>query len=69
MQKLIAKTQMQRPSTVHPLAKDPRVLVGWPFPLGFDLDGRLLLAWRGRVCVQFIFITIIIIIIAQMQRE
>ena len=23
------------PSTVRPLARDPRVLVGWPFPLGF----------------------------------
>ena len=29
----------------------PRVLIGWPFPLGFGLDGRLLLARRGRVCV------------------
>ena len=39
------------PSTVRPLARDPRVLVGWPFPLGFGLDGRLLLARRGRVYV------------------
>ena len=40
------------PSTVHPLARDdPRVLIGWPFPLGFGLDGRLLLARRGRFCV------------------
>ena len=39
------------PSTVRPLARDPRVLVGWPLPLGFSLDGRLLLARRGRVCV------------------
>ena len=37
------------PSTVRPLARDPRVLIGWPFPLGFGLDGRLLLARRGRV--------------------
>ena len=37
------------PSTVRPLARDPRVLIGWPFPLGFGLDGRLLLAvyWHG----------------------
>ena len=42
----------QAPSTVRPLARDPRVLVvGWPLPLGFGLDGRLLLARRGRVCV------------------
>ena len=39
------------PSTVRPLARDLRVLVGWPFPLGFGLDGRLLLAQRGRVYV------------------
>ena len=39
------------PSTVRPLARDPRVLIGWPFPLGFGLDGRLLLARRGRVYV------------------
>ena len=39
------------PSTVRPLARDLRVLVGWPFPLGFGLDGRLLLARRGRVYV------------------
>ena len=32
----------------------PRVLVGWPLPLGFGLDGRLLLARRGRVCAKFI---------------
>ena len=36
---------------VRPLARDPRVLIGWPFPLGFGLDGRLLLARRGRVYV------------------
>ena len=29
----------------------PRVLVGWPFPLGFGMDGRLLLARRWRVYV------------------
>ena len=29
----------------------PRVLIGWPLPLGFGLDGRLLLARRGRVYV------------------
>ena len=39
------------PSTVRPLARDLRVLIGWPFPLGFGLDGRLLLARRGRVYV------------------
>ena len=39
------------PSTVRPLARDPRVLVGLPLPLRFGLDGRLLLARRGRVCV------------------
>ena len=37
------------PSTVRPLARDPRVLIGWPLPLGFGLDGRLLLARRGGV--------------------
>ena len=41
----------QAPSTVRPLAMDLRVLIGWPFPLGFGLDGRLLLARRGRVYV------------------
>ena len=39
------------PSTVRPLARDPRVLIDWPLPLGFGLDGRLLLAtgtaWAG----------------------
>ena len=40
-----------RPLVVRPLARGPRVLVGWPLPLGFGLDGRLLLARRGRVCV------------------
>ena len=39
------------PSTVRPLARDLRVLIGWPFPLGFGLDGRLLLARGGRVYV------------------
>jgi len=39
------------PSTVRPLARDPRVLFGRPFPLDFGLDGRLLLARRGRVYV------------------
>ena len=29
----------------------PRVLIGWPLPLGFGLGGCLLLARRGRVCV------------------
>ena len=41
------------PSTVRQLARDPRVsprvLIGWQLPLGFGLDGRLLLARRGRV--------------------
>ena len=45
------------PSTGRPLARDPRVLIGWPFPLGFGLDGRLLLARRGRVYVEFIITT------------
>ena len=45
------------PSTVRSLARDPRVLIGWPLPLGFGLDGCLLLARRGRVYVQFIIIT------------
>ena len=39
-------TRLQRP-----LARDPRVLAGWPFPLGFGLGERLLLARRGRVYV------------------
>ena len=43
-------------STVRPLARDLRALIGWPFPLGFGLGGRLLLAWRGRVCVKFTII-------------
>ena len=45
--KIIKKTE---PSTVRPLARDPRVLIGWPLPLGFGLGGRLLLtgtAWAG----------------------
>ena len=50
----IAPLPLLAPSTVRPLARDPRVLVGWPFPLGFGLDGRLLLAQRGRVYVSFI---------------
>ena len=38
------------PSTVRPLVRDPRVLIGWPLigwplPLGFGLDGRLY--WHG----------------------
>ena len=43
--------QNPAPSTMRPLARDPRVLIGWPLPLGFGLDGRLLLARRGRVYV------------------
>ena len=39
------------PATVRPLARDPRVLIGWPLPLGFGLGGCLLLARRGRVYV------------------
>ena len=39
------------PSTVRPSARDPWVLIGWPLPLGLGLDGRLLLARCGRVCV------------------
>ena len=34
---------------MRPLARDPRVLVGWPLALGYGRDGRLLLARRGRV--------------------
>ena len=37
--------------SVRPLARDPWILIGWPFPLGFGLGGRLLLARRGRVYV------------------
>ena len=44
------------PSTVRPLARDLRVLIGWPFPLGFGLNGRLLLERRGRVYVSLIII-------------
>ena len=38
-------------TTARPLARDPRVLIAWPLPLGFGLDGRLLLERRGRACV------------------
>ena len=38
------------------LARDPRVLICWPLPLGFSLDGFLLLTRRGRVYVEFIII-------------
>ena len=43
----------QAPSTVRPFARDPRVLIGWPLPLGFGLGGRLLLARRRRIYVPF----------------
>ena len=34
-------------------------MAGWPLlPLGFGLDGRLLLGRRGRVCVLFIIIVL-----------
>ena len=50
---------LPEPSTAHPLARDPRrALIGWPLPLGFGLDGRFLLARRGRIYVQFIIIII-----------
>ena len=39
------------------MARDPRVLIGWPSPLGFGLGGRLLLERRGRVYVYFIIIS------------
>ena len=52
----MTRSAQRAPSTVRPLARDPRVLIGWPFPLGFGLDGRLLLARRGRVYVWFIII-------------
>ena len=54
--KAIRHTKANAPSTVRPLARDPRVLIGLPFPLGFGLDGRLLLARRGRVYVLFTII-------------
>ena len=54
---------------VRPLARDLRVLISWPFPLGFGLDGRLLLAWCGRVCVQFIIIIIITNLLAFLLLE
>ena len=41
------------PSTARPLARGPRVLIGWPLPLGFGLGGCLPLARRGRVYVYF----------------
>ena len=44
---------------MRPLARDLRVLIGWPFPLGFGLDGRLLLARRGRIYVKFIIIILV----------
>ena len=45
------------PRTARPLARGPRVLVGWPLPLGVGLDGRSLLERRGRVSVKFIIIS------------
>ena len=39
------------PTTVRPLARDPRVLIGWLLPLSWGLGGCLLLARRGRVYV------------------
>ena len=47
----VLELRLSAPSTVRPLARDLRVLVGWPLPFGFGLDGRLLLARRGRVYV------------------
>ena len=44
---------------MRPLARVLRALVGWPFPLGFGLDGRLLLARRGRVMFNSSSFTII----------
>ena len=44
-------SQVKEHPTVRPLARDLRVLIGWQYPLGFGLDGRLLLARRGRVYV------------------
>ena len=44
-------TPKTEPSALHPLARGPRVPIGWPLPLGFGLGGSLLLARRGRVCV------------------
>ena len=45
----IIRCLLHAPSTVRPLARDPRVLVCWPLPLGFGLGGRLLLTRRERV--------------------
>ena len=49
---LEATVNRDAPSTARSLARDPRVMVGWPLPLAFGLGGRLLLARRrGRVYV------------------
>ena len=48
---LITSENALEPPTVRPLTRDPRVPIGWPFPLGLGLDGRLLLARRGWVHV------------------
>ena len=34
-----ALLRTEAPSTERPLARDPRVLIGWPLPLCFGLDG------------------------------
>ena len=51
----VAHSRHAPPSTTRPsrapVGQGPRVLVGWPLPLGFGLGGCLLLARRGRVCV------------------
>ena len=44
-------THHRATSTARPSTRAPRVLFGCPLPLGFGLDGRLLLARRGRVYV------------------
>ena len=38
--------------------EDPLLLIGWPLPLNFGLDGRLLLARRWQVFVELIIVII-----------
>ena len=47
--RLLTRGPRAAPSTARPLARPPRVLVGWPLPLRFGLDGRLLLARTPHV--------------------
>ena len=44
--------------------------VCWPpLPLGFGLGGCLLLARRGRVCVQFIVVRVLLVFAANIDQE